>query len=312
MATVFIDGQVGTTGIEISERLSSRSDIELISLANDERKSPSARTRLLQQADVAILCLPDDAAVESVALADGETRILDASTAHRTNPEWVYGLAELSPTARAEIANAQFVSNPGCYPQGFVLLTRPLIQAGLLSASTPLRCHALSGYSGGGRQMIEKFRDFSPVQADTLGVQSYAHGQQHKHLPEMLSYSGTAVQPIFTPSVANYYRGMLVEVPLFASELNNSSPEQVLEVLQQRYADEPFINVASLGAEELMDGGFLNPTDCNDSNRMDLVLMGDAQRIILCARYDNLGKGAAGAAVQNLNIMLGIKESSGL
>jgi len=312
MATVFIDGQVGTTGIEISERLSSRSDIELISLANDERKSPSARTRLLQQADVAILCLPDDAAVESVALADGETRILDASTAHRTNPEWVYGLAELSPTARAEIANAQFVSNPGCYPQGFVLLTRPLIQAGLLSASTPLRCHALSGYSGGGRQMIEKFRDFSPVQADTLGVQSYAHGQQHKHLPEMLSYSGTAVQPIFTPSVANYYKGMLVEVPLFASELNNSSPEQVLEVLQQRYADEPFINVASLGAEELMDGGFLNPTDCNDSNRMDLVVMGDAQRIILCARYDNLGKGAAGAAVQNLNIMLGIKESSGL
>ena len=312
MATVFIDGQVGTTGIEISERLRGRADIELISLANDERKSPSARTRLLQQADVAILCLPDDAAVESVALADGETRILDASTAHRTNPKWVYGLAELSPTARAEIANAQFVSNPGCYPQGFVLLTRPLIQAGLLSASTPLRCHALSGYSGGGRQMIEKFRDFSPAQADTLGVQSYAHGQQHKHLPEMLSYSGTAVQPIFTPSVANYYKGMLVEVPLFASELNNSSPEQVLEVLQQRYADEPFINVASLGAEELMDGGFLNPTDCNDSNRMDLVVMGDAQRIILCARYDNLGKGAAGAAVQNLNIMLGIKESSGL
>ena len=281
-------------------------------MANDERKSPSARTRLLQQADVAILCLPDDAAVESVALANGETRILDASTAHRTNPEWVYGLAELSPTARAEIANAQFVSNPGCYPQGFILLTRPLIQAGLLSTSTPLRCHALSGYSGGGRQMIEKFHDLTPVQADILGVQSYAHGQQHKHLPEMLTYSGTAIAPIFTPSVANYYKGMLVEVPLFASELNNASPEQVHGILQQRYADEPFINVAALGAEELMDGGFLNPTGCNDSNRMDLIVMGDAQRIILCARYDNLGKGAAGAAVQNLNIMLGIKESLGL
>ena len=312
MATVFIDGQVGTTGIEISERLSSRADIELISLTNDERKSPSARTRLLQQADVAILCLPDAAAVESVALAESKTRILDASTAHRTHPNWTYGLAELSTTAREEIANAQFVSNPGCYPQGFILLTRPLIQAGLLPTSTPLRCHALSGYSGGGRQMIEKFRDFSPKQADTLGAQGYAHGQQHKHLPEMLKYSGTAIQPIFTPIVANYYKGMLVEVPLFASELNNASPEQVHEVLSQRYIDEPFINVASLGAEELMDGDFLNPTGCNGSNHIDLMVMGDSQRVILCARYDNLGKGAAGAAVQNLNIMLGIKESSGL
>ena len=312
MATVFIDGQVGTTGIEISERLSSRADIELISLTNDERKSPSARTRLLQQADVAILCLPDAAAVESVALAESKTRILDASTAHRTHPNWTYGLAELSTTAREEIANAQFVSNPGCYPQGFILLTRPLIRAGLLPTSTPLRCHALSGYSGGGRQMIEKFRDFSPKQADTLGVQGYAHGQQHKHLPEMLKYSGTAIQPIFTPIVANYYKGMLVEVPLFASELNNASPEQVHEVLSQRYIDEPFINVASLGAEELMDGGFLNPTGCNGRNHIDLMVMGDSQRVILCARYDNLGKGAAGAAVQNLNIMLGIKESSGL
>lgn len=312
MAKVFIDGQVGTTGIEISERLSSRADIELISLTDDERKSPSARARLLHQADVAILCLPDDAALESVALANGQTRILDASTAHRTHPDWAYGLAELSPIARKEIANAQFVSNPGCYPQGFILLTRPLIQAGLLSASTPLRCHALSGYSGGGRQMIEKFRNFSATQADAQGVQSYAHGQQHKHLPEMLKYSGTAVQPLFTPNVANYYKGMLVEVPLFASELNNASPEQVHEVLLQRYIDEPFINVASLGAEELMDAGFLNPTGCNGSNRIDLMVMGDAQRVILCARYDNLGKGAAGAAVQNLNIMLGIKESSGL
>ena len=173
-------------------------------------------------------------------------------------------------------------------------------------------CIRDSGYSGGGRQMIEKFRDFSPSQADTLGVQSYAHGQQHKHLPEMLKYSGTTVQPLFTPNVANYYKGMLVQVPLFATELNNASPAQVHEVLSQRYADEAFINVASLDAEELMDGGFLNPTGCNDSNRMDLIVMGDAQRIILCARYDNLGKGAAGAAVQNLNIMLGIKESSGL
>jgi N-acetyl-gamma-glutamyl-phosphate reductase len=312
MATVFIDGQVGTTGIEISERLSSREDIELISLADDERKSPSARTRLLQQADVAVLCLPDDAAIESVALADGQTRILDASTAHRTNPQWVYGLAELSPTTRNEIANAQFVSNPGCYPQGFILLTKPLIQAGLLSANTPLRCHAMSGYSGGGRQMIEKFQNFSATQTDTLGVQSYAHAQQHKHLPEMLSYSGTAVPPIFTPSVANYYKGMLVEIPLFATELNNASPRQVHEVLRQRYAQDPFINVASLGADELMENGFLNPTGCNNSNRMDLMVLGDARRIILCARYDNLGKGAAGAAVQNLNIMLGIEESSGL
>jgi N-acetyl-gamma-glutamyl-phosphate reductase len=170
----------------------------------------------------------------------------------------------------------------------------------------------MSGYSGGGRQMIEKFQNFSATQTDTLGVQSYAHAQQHKHLPEMLSYSGTAVPPIFTPSVANYYKGMLVEIPLFATELNNASPRQAHEVLRQRYAQDPFINVASLGADELMENGFLNPTGCNNSNRMDLMVLGDARRIILCARYDNLGKGAAGAAVQNLNIMLGIEESLGL
>ena len=240
MATVFIDGQVGTTGIEISERLSGRADIELISLANDERKSPSARTRLLQQADVAILCLPDDAAVESVALADGQTRILDASTAHRTQPRLGLWASRTQPNSARRNCQCAICLQPRLLPQGFILLTRPLIQAGLLSASTPLRCHALSGYSGGGRQMIEKFRDFSPSQADTLGVQSYAHGQQHKHLPEMLKYSGTAVPPyIHTQVLPTTTKACWSRVPLFATELNNASPAQVHEVLSQRYADEP-------------------------------------------------------------------------
>jgi N-acetyl-gamma-glutamyl-phosphate reductase len=312
MAKVFIDGQAGTTGIEIADRLNTRSDIELIRLEDHKRKDAKARTNALQTADVAILCLPDDAARESVGLASSKTRILDASTAHRIHPDWVYGLAELSIKTRQQIAEAQYVANPGCYPQGFILLIRPLIQSGILSASTPLRCNAVSGYSGGGRQMIEKFQNFSPLMANALGVQSYAHAQQHKHLPEMLYYSGTNVQPIFLPSVANYYKGMLVEIPLFVSELNNSTPEDVVAILKAAYEDEPFINVSSLGANDLMEDGFLNPTALNDTNNMDLMVLGDSNRIILCARYDNIGKGAAGAAIQNLNIMLGITESVGI
>ena len=312
MHTIFIDGQTGTTGLQISERLAAHADIHVLQADPATRKDPVARAELLASADVAILCLPDDAARESVDLAAGKTRILDASSAHRTDAAWQYGLPELTTQSRAEIAAAQYVSNPGCYPQGFVLLVRPLIEAGLLSRDMPLRCNAVSGYSGGGRQMIEQFQAMDANTANNLAVQSYGLDQGHKHLPEMTAFSGTLVAPIFVPSVAHYDQGMLTQIPLFASELGGVSPAQVHAVLAERYAAEPFIHVADLGDRSMLPGNFLNPTARNNSNDMDLFVFGDTQRLVLCARYDNLGKGAAGAAVQNLNLMLGLEETTGL
>ena len=312
MNKIFIDGQAGTTGLQISERLATHEDIEVLHADPETRKDPSARAALLSSADVAILCLPDGAARESVALAAGNTRILDASSAHRTHPDWQYGLPELDANSRNAIANAQLVSNPGCYPQGFILLIRPLIEAGLLAASIPLRCNAVSGYSGGGRKMIEQFESMDANTANTIAVQSYGLDQSHKHLPEMKQYSGCKVAPIFVPSVANYDQGMLTQIPLFASELGGATPQEVQTVLAERYADEPFIHVAEVDDRSMLQGNYLNATGRNDSNHMDLFVFGDTQRVVLCARYDNLGKGAAGAAIQNLNLMLAIDETKGL
>ncbi len=304
MVSIFIDGQAGTTGLEITGRLSSREDLQLMQISDDERKDQHARQACLQAADIAILCLPDDAAREAVKLAEGKTRILDASTAYRTDPQWTYGLPELEPGQRSEIANAQFVSNPGCYPQGFILLTRPLIEAGLLDREVALRCHAVSGYSGGGRQMVERFQNFSPKEADTFNSQTYGLTLSHKHAPEMWTYS---------TMVANYYKGMLVHVPLFSKqELQGAGIDALYEVLTQRYADEPFIEVMPPDSTAMLNDGFLNPTALNDTNHMQLMLFGNPEQIMLVARYDNLGKGASGAAVQNLNIMLGIDEKTGL
>lgn len=312
MATVFIDGQAGTTGLQISKRLEHRDDIELLHIDALARKSEAARARLLQKADVAILCLPDDAAKEAVALADGKTRILDASTAYRVDPQWCYGLPELHATARAQIRSAQFVSNPGCYPQGFILLIRPLIDAGVLAPDTGLRCNAISGYSGGGRKMIEQFEAYDSATADIMAVQAYGLEQQHKHLPEMQYYSGCTHLPLFLPTVANYAQGMLVQVPLFSTEINGACAADIQNLLAQRYADEPFVQVAELGASDQLHGNYLTATARSGSNYIDLMVFGDDRSIVLCARYDNLGKGASGAAMQNLNIMLGIDEVTGL
>ena len=312
MATIFIDGQAGTTGIEIATRLRAREDLTLLTIAEDERKDPAAREKLFQQADVAILCLPDDAAISACELANGQCRLLDASTAHRTHSDWVYGLPELNAAARTAIASADKVSNPGCYPQGFILSVLPLIEAGLLDAATPLRCYAVSGYSGGGRQMIESFQARTKTQADALNTQAYGLTQSHKHLPEMQHYSGCDQAPIFLPTVAHYYKGMLVSVALFADELNGATPEDVQRVLAQRYAGERFIKVPPANAAESSSNGYLNPTACNDTNELQLLVFGDNRRTVINARYDNLGKGASGAAVQNLNIMLGLEEGFGL
>jgi N-acetyl-gamma-glutamyl-phosphate reductase len=311
MLHVFIDGQAGTTGIEITDRLRGRSDLSLITLSDADRKNAGRRREALTAADVAILCLPDDAAREAVALSAGKARIIDASTAHRTDPRWVYGVPEMALDQRKKLHEAELVSNPGCYPQGFILMIRPLIEAGVLAADTKLTCHAVSGYSGGGRPMIEKYRAATPEQAEGLGARPYSLALVHKHVPEMHIYSGTASKPVFAPIVCNYYKGMLVHIPLFASQLR-CPPEDLQKIFADRYANEAFIRVLPYGASEALDGGYLDPTTCNDTNRMDMMVFGNQDQILLTARYDNLGKGAAGAAVQNLNLMLGVAETTGL
>ncbi len=323
MTKVFIDGQAGTTGLQITERLCARADIELLRLDDRARKEPSARAARFQEADIAILCLPDAAAREAVALAGGHTRILDASTAHRVHDDWVYGLPELPVSEgtpqREKIAEAQYVSNPGCYPQGFILLVRPLIQAGLLAPTIPLTCFAVSGYSGGGRQMIERHNAFDSATAEALASQAYALTLEHKHVPEMHRFSTTAPRPLFAPQVAHYYKGMLVNVPLHAAELTipPGAPlaDTLVDVLTESYSHETFIDVLNRNAapfREITQHGYLNATACNDTNRMELMVFGNEEQVLLTARYDNLGKGAAGAAVQNLNLMLGHDEGLGL
>jgi N-acetyl-gamma-glutamyl-phosphate reductase len=313
VTTVFIDGEAGTTGLQIADRLRQRTDLTVLRIDPAQRKDSEARARMLREADVAILCLPDDAAQEAVGLAGSDCRIIDASTAHRVAPGWMYGLPELEPGARERIATARRVSNPGCYPQGFVLLTRPLIDAGVLPRELPLRTHAVSGYSGGGRALIDTYRSFDAETRERLNTRPYALGLAHKHVPEMQAYSGTTVTPLFTPMVGDFHQGMLVHVPLFTSELTGApSLEDAQGMLAQRYRNEPFVRVLPVGAPEVVEAGFLNPTACNHTNRIELMVFGNAAQLLLVARYDNLGKGASGAAMQNLNLMIGADETTGL
>jgi len=313
LTSVFIDGEAGTTGLQIAERLRQRGDLNLLRIDEAQRKDRDARARLLEAADVAILCLPDAAAREAVALAGPGCRILDASTAHRVDPDWVYGLPELTRSARAEIAAANRVSNPGCYPQGFILLVRPLIESGLLSADVPLRIHAVSGYSGGGRALIDTWRGFDAETRERFNSRAYALTLAHKHMPEMHRYAATTQPPLFAPMVGGYYQGMLVNVGLFTSELNGTpTPDDVYGVLAERYAGEPFVGVLPPGAPGTLESGFLDPTALNGTNRIELMVFGHAEQILLVARLDNLGKGASGAAVQNLNLMIGVDETTGL
>ncbi len=313
MPTVFIDGQAGTTGLEITQRLSDRQDIDLVTIEDALRKDPAARLARMEEADVTILCLPDAAAAQAVALGSGRTRFLDASTAHRTAPDWVYGCPELSADQRQAIATARQVSNPGCYPQGFILLVRPLVEAGVIDSSALLNVFGLSGYSGGGRAMVERYQAFGPEQADALCARPYALTLSHKHQPEMQAYAGLDAAPLFSPMVANYYRGMLIEIPLHRAALSTPlSGAAIADLLTERYAEEPFIEVFGFQPECLLDGGYLDATATNGSNRMQLMVFGNDDQYLLVARYDNLGKGASGAAVQNLNLMLGLEETLGL
>ena len=307
-AKVFIDGAAGTTGLEIRERLAGRVDIELLTLAEAERKDPRARADALNRANAVILCLPDDAARAAVALIENpDVRVIDASTAHRTAEGWTYGFAELEPDGRERLSGARRISNPGCYPTGFLALVRPLVRAGIVPPDMPLSVNATSGYSGGGKAMIAAFEQPDSPDATDTAFRAYALGLGHKHVPEMLQHTGLARPPVFMPAVARTYRGMLVEVPLHLDLLNGSVAE-VVDALADAYRESPLIGVGP------SDESLLTIEHCAGTDRIELFVfaneaLGQARLIAL---LDNLGKGAAGAAVQNLNLALGLDELAGL
>ncbi|WP_066812970.1 N-acetyl-gamma-glutamyl-phosphate reductase [Sphingomonas asaccharolytica] len=303
---VFIDGGAGTTGLEIRERLSGRSDVTLVTLDDAVRKNSTARKEALNDADFVILCLPDDAAREAVAMITSDkTRVIDASTAHRVAEGWAYGFAELEPAQQAAIAEARFVSNPGCYPTGFLALVRPLVRAGLIPHDWPLSVNAISGYSGGGKSMIAEFEE---GKANTR-ARLYALGLAHKHVAEMQKHARIAHPPIFAPAVADTYRGMIVEVPVPLHALpRKPSLAQIEGTLAEAYKDSPLIRIGAADAQ------FVTIEDDAGSDRLTLRVCGNAEagQARLVATLDNLGKGAAGAAVQNLNIMAGFDPVTGL
>ena len=302
-AQVFIDGEAGTTGLQIRARLDGRADVALISLSEADRKDRGARLAAHARADVSILCLPD-AAVHDIAadLSSMAARVIDASTAHRTDPDWVYGFPELDRDARARIARASRVSNPGCYPTGAIGLLRPLLEAGIVAPDDPVTINALSGYTGGGKAMIAEFEG-----GTVTGGFVYATSQHHKHLPEILAHSGLARTPIFVPQVGNFAQGMIVQVPL---HLAPGRLAEVQDVLRAWYDGQRFVRVV----DRAEWGGRIDPQRLNDSNLMELCVDGDPETgaTVLIAVLDNLGKGASGAAVQSLNLMLGLDEATGL
>ena len=318
--TVFIDGEAGTTGLQIYQRLAERSDLEVISIDADKRKDIHERTKLLNAADISILCLPDDAAQEAVSLVTNpQARILDASTAHRTAQGWVYGFAELKKGQRAEIANSKRVSNPGCYPTGFLAAVAPLVASGLLPADFPLTVNAISGYSGGGKKLIAQYERMSTENPDSESVSPYSpYGLKfgHKHVKEMKAYAEISHTPLFVPSVGDFAQGMVVQVPLPLWSLTSvPTGEQIHAALSEHYEGEAFVTVMPYKEESILrDGNFLEAKSANGTNEVQLFVFANDQskEALLVARLDNLGKGASGAAVQNLNIMLGLTESSGL
>lgn len=311
---VFIDGEVGTTGLQIRQRLAARTDLVVASLPEDRRKDPAARAEMINSVDAVILCLPDDASREAVGMIQNDqVRVIDASSAFRTAPGWTYGFAEMSAVQRQAVAASKRVSNPGCFPTGFIALVRPLIEAGLVPADWPVTVSAVSGYSGGGKPMIAEFEDETSDSFTSAAYRIYATGLEHKHVPEMQLHTGLTGRPLFAPSVGRYAQGMIVEVPLQLWAMPTlPQVSQLHEVLSLAYAGSRFVEVASLA--EAASIKTLNPEGLNGTNRLKLFVFGNetSGQARLVALLDNLGKGASGAAVQNLNLMLGLDEDEGL
>lgn len=309
---IFIDGSEGTTGLRIYERFQGRDDIELLKIAPELRKDMDERKRLINESDITFLCLPDDAARESVSLIENDkVKIIDASTAHRTADGWVYGLAELNPSQRQNIREAKRVAVPGCHATGFISLVYPLVAAGILPSDYPVSAFSITGYSGGGKKMIAEYEEDERAQ-EYSAPREYAFTQQHKHLKEMKFVTGLTREPLFSPIVADYYSGMLVSVPLYTHLLKDGQTvESFQKFFHEYYANQAFVKVMDAGAENDTKG-FISGNGCTGWDGMKIFVSGNAERLVLSAQFDNLGKGASGAAVQCMNIMMGCEESKGL
>ena len=310
--TVFVDGQEGTTGLRIHEYLAARSDIEVLKIDADQRKDDAERARLLNAAEVAFLCLPDAAARQAVALVTNpETCIIDASTAHRVAPGWTFGLPELARGQREALRRAKRIANPGCHSSAFIALLHPLVDAGIVARDLAVTASSITGYSGGGRKMIEQYRAGGDPRLES--PRPYGLKLSHKHVPEMMAYSGLSVKPVFMPIVGNFYKGLAVSVLLHLAQLRAGTDGAALvRAFERHYEGERFIRVMPLPDPQVSEPSFFDVQGANDSNRIDIFVFADDRQAILIAREDNLGKGASGAAVQCMNLHLGCDEALGL
>ena len=307
MKKVFIDGKAGTTGLRIEERLSGRDDIEIVTIPEELRKDPLAKKEILNSVDIAFLCLPDAASMESVSLIDNENVVvIDTSTAHRTNPQWAYGFPELDPSFEEKIKNSKRIAVPGCHASGFIALVYPLVKSGILPKDALLTAHSLTGYSGGGKNMIAQYES-DELDMLLAGPRQYGLAQKHKHLPEMVKITGLENAPVFCPIVGTFYSGMEVTIPLFKSQLAKGGIEEIKEVYRNTYKGE-LVTFVEGDDEE----GFLSSVKLEGKDSMQIEVYGNEDRILLVARYDNLGKGASGAAVECLNIVLGAEKTKTL
>jgi N-acetyl-gamma-glutamyl-phosphate reductase len=311
--TVFVDGQHGTTGLKIRERLSGRNDIELVEISEAKRKDPAAKKKLLNESDIVFLCLPDDAARESVSLINNDNVcVIDGSTAHRITTGWTYGLPELKKEQRALIKKSKRITVPGCHATGFILMLYPLVAKGIVSPDYPVTSHCVAGYSGGGKAMIA---DYEQKDAPDYikNPRPYALALNHKHVPEMTKVVGLKRPVLFAPTVVNVYNGEIISIPLVPAYLKKQlGAMDIHKVLAEYYAGEKFVKVMPYPADDYLKDGFLTFIDCNGTNNLQIFVFGNDERVLVSARYDNLGKGASGAAVQNMNIVLGVDETTGL
>lgn len=309
---VYVDGQAGTTGLKIVSRLEQREDISLLKIADADRHNNKKRAEIMAEADFTFLCLPDDAAREAVTLAGDHTRLIDASTAHRTNPDWAYGFPELAPEFRKKLQDSRKTAVPGCYASGFISMLYPMVKHGLLPADFPVFAYATSGYSGAGKNAIAQYESEEKPE-EFNSPRQYALTQQHKHLPEMQLFSGLTCKPMFNPIICDYYSGMVVSVPVQTRMLDQKiSLAQVNAMFQEHYADAKLVTVNPVMPEQEQKSFFLASNTLSGKNKLEIFTFGNDEQILLCARLDNLGKGASGAAVQCLNIMMGIDETTGL